>query len=162
MDVRTAVPADLDGIMRVYRAAQDFMIRAGNPTQWGHFYPTRELIAADIAAGRCRVLTEDGAVHGVFALCEGEDPNYRAIENGAWPNDAPYIAIHRVASDGTLRGVFRAAADYCAARCRHIRIDTHADNRVMQRHVEGYGFVRCGIIRLANGSPRVAYQWDGE
>ena len=25
---------------------------------------------------------------------------------------------------------------------------------------EAYGFVRCGVIRLANGSPRIAYQWD--
>ena len=49
MDVRKAVPADLDAVMRIYRAAQTFMIRSGNPTQWGRFYPPRELVAADIA-----------------------------------------------------------------------------------------------------------------
>ena len=158
--VRKAVPSDLGEIMAVYRAAQDFMIRSGNPTQWGHFYPTRALIEADIAREACFVVTENGAVHGVFALCLNGEPTYRVIENGAWPNDEPYIAIHRVAGDGALHGVFRAAADYCAARCGHIRIDTHADNRVMQRKIEAYGFRRCGVIRLENGSPRIAYQWD--
>ncbi len=160
MTVREAAPEELDAIMAIYRSAQEFMIRSGNPTQWGRFNPTREMIEADIAAGRCRVLTEDGTVHGVFAMCPGEEPNYRVIEDGAWPNDAPYVAIHRVAGDGKVRGVFRTAADYCAARYDHIRVDTHENNRVMQRKIEAYGFVRCGVIRLANGSPRIAYQWD--
>jgi hypothetical protein len=148
--------------MRVYRAAQEFMIRTGNPAQWGRFYPTEELIAEDVAFGRCRVFTENGEIHAAFALCPGEEPTYRVIENGAWPNNAPYIAIHRVASDGVLHGVFRAAADYCAALCGHIRVDTHADNLVMQRQIEKYGFRKCGVIHVANGSPRIAYQWDRE
>ena len=36
--------------------------------------------------------------------------------------------------------------------------DTHADNAVMQRLLEGAGFVRCGIIYTDDGSPRIAYQ----
>ena len=160
MDVRKAVPADLDAVMRIYRAAQTFMIRSGNPTQWGRFYPPRELVAADIAREGCFVLTENGAVHGVFALCFDGDPAYRVIEDGAWPDDEPYIAIHRVAGDGEAHGVFRAAADYCAALCDHLRIDTHADNRVMQRKIEAYGFRRCGTVFAEDGTPRIAYQWD--
>ena len=158
MDVRKAEPSD--AIMVIYRSSQDFMIRSGNPTQWGRFNPTREMIEKDIAEGRCRVLTQDGTVHGVFALCRGEEPNYRVIENGAWPNEEPYVTIHRIAGDGVAHGIFRAATDYCAARYDHIRIDTHADNRVMQRKIEACGFVKCGVIRVANGSPRIAYQWD--
>ena len=160
MEVRKAVPAELDGIMAIYRSAQDFMIRSGNPTQWGRFNPTREMIERDIAEGACHVLTEDSVIHGVFMLLLGEEPNYRVIEDGAWPNDAPYVTIHRIAGDGKVRGVFRTAADFCAARYGHIRVDTHADNRVMQRKIEAYGFVRCGTIYVANGSPRIAYQWD--
>jgi hypothetical protein len=160
MEIRKAVPADLDAIMDIYRSAQDFMIRTGNPTQWGRFYPTAALLRADIAEGTCFVLTQDGAAHGVFVLRFGEEPTYRVIENGAWPNGEPYVTIHRVASDGTVRGVFRAAADLCASLCGHIRVDTHADNRVMQRKIEAYGFVKCGTIYVADGSPRIAYQWD--
>lgn len=160
MELRTAVPADLEPVMAVYRAAQDYMIRTGNPTQWGRAYPTATLLSADIAAGACYVLTQKGAVHGVFVLRFGEEPTYRTIENGAWPNSGPYVTIHRIASDGSVHGVFRAAADYCAARCDHIRIDTHENNRVMQRLIERYGFQKCGVIRVADGSPRFAYQWD--
>ena len=38
-----------------------------------------------------------------------------------------------------------------------LRIDTHADNHVMQDLVTRNGFVYCGRILLANGSPRLAY-----
>ncbi|MBQ6165428.1 MAG: N-acetyltransferase [Clostridia bacterium] len=160
MEIRKAIPGDLDAIMRVYGIAQEFMIRSGNPTQWGHSYPTEELLSADIADGACYVTTQDGAVHAVFVLCFGGEPTYRVIENGAWPNDLPYVTIHRIASDGIVHGVFRAAADYSASLCDHIRVDTHADNRVMQRRIEAYGFVKCGTIYVADGSPRIAYQWD--
>ena len=160
MEIRKAVPSDLDAIMRVYRAAQDFMIRSGNPTQWGHFYPTRERIESDIADNAFFVITENDTVHGAFALCFGNEPTYRSIENGAWPNNEPYIAIHRVASDGVLHGVFRAAASFCAELTNHIRIDTHEKNLPMQRQIEKFGFKKCGTIRLENGSPRIAYQWD--
>ena len=156
--VRPALPEELDRLMAIYRTAQEFMIRSGNPHQWGRAKPARETVAEDIAAGRCRVVLRDGEICGVFALCEGEDPTYRVIE-GAWRNDAPYIAIHRVAGDGTAKGVFRAAADYCKARCANVRVDTHADNRPMQGAVKKAGFVYCGVIHLSDGSPRLAYQW---
>ena len=160
MEIRQAVAADLNRIMDVYRAAQDFMIRTGNPTQWGHFYPTAALLAADIAAGACYVLTAEGVIRGVFVMLLDGEPAYRVIENGAWPSDGPYVTIHRIASDGSVHGVVRAAADFCAGFGDRIRADTHADNRVMQRQLERYGFVKCGTVRLANGSPRIAYQWD--
>ena len=159
MTVREAAPEELDAIMAIYRSAQEFMIRSGNPTQWGRFNPTREMIEADITAGRCRVLTEDGTVHGVFALCPGEEPNYRVIENGAWPNDAPYVAIHRVASDGALRGVFRAFSDLAKSLSPDVRVDTHRDNRIMQEKIGEEGFVRCGTVFAEDGTPRIAYQW---
>ena len=158
LTVRKAVPEELDRLMEIYRAAREFMIRSGNPYQWGRSKPARETVAEDIAAGRCHVVLRDGAICGVFALCEGEDPTYRVIE-GAWRNNAPYIAIHRVAGDGTAKGVFRAAADYCKARCDSVRVDTHADNRPMQAAVTKAGFTYCGVIRLPDGAPRLAYQW---
>lgn len=156
--VRQATPEELDRLMEIYRSAQEFMIRSGNPHQWGRAKPARETVAEDIAAGRCRVILRDGVICGVFALCEGEDPTYRVIE-GAWRNNAPYLTIHRVAGDGTVKGVFQAAADCCKAHCDSVRVDTHADNRPMQSAVKKAGFVYCGVIHLSDGSPRLAYQW---
>jgi RimJ/RimL family protein N-acetyltransferase len=37
-------------------------------------------------------------------------------------------------------------------------VDTHQDNVVMQRILEKLGFTYCGIIFVANGTPRLAYQ----
>ena len=39
-------------------------------------------------------------------------------------------------------------------------LDTHENNRVMQRAAERYGFKKCGTIYVADGSPRIAYQWN--
>ena len=160
IEIRKADPSDLDTIMAIYRTAQDFMIHTGNPTQWGRFYPTEPLLKTDIAEGKCFVVTAQENVHAVFVLCFGEEPTYRVIENGAWPNDAPYVTIHRIASDGQIRNVFKAAVDYCASLSGHIRVDTHENNLVMRKLIERNGFIKCGIIRVANGTPRIAYQLD--
>ncbi len=159
LQIRIGTTGDFDRIMEIYRYAQDFMIRTGNPHQWGHHYPTPELIREDIREGICRILYDDTGIHGVFALLEGEDPTYRYIENGAWLNDEPYVTIHRIAGDGQVHGLVRCAADYCRSMTGNIRIDTHADNKTMQRQLEKNGFVRCGTIYVADGSPRIAYQW---
>ncbi|MCR4678631.1 MAG: N-acetyltransferase [Lachnospiraceae bacterium] len=159
LSVRKALPADFGVIMPIYRIAQDFMISTGNPNQWGHFNPREEQIREDIENGICHVICEDGVIHGVFALCPGEDPTYGYIEDGAWLNDEPYVTIHRLAGDGTVKGIFKCAFNYCRQFVSSVRADTHHDNRVMQSAMEKNGFKRCGIIYLKNGSPRIAYQW---
>ena len=66
--------------------------------------------------------------------------------------------IHRIASAGRVGGIFAAALDYCWDYVDNIRIDTHRDNRVMQELLVHHGFSRCGIIYLANGDERIAFQ----
>ena len=39
-----------------------------------------------------------------------------------------------------------------------VRIDTHADNKPMQRAIEKFGFVYCGIIKAHDGTPRIAFE----
>ena len=160
--IRNAGAADLPRITEIYRYAQEQMIRSGNPSQWGRSYPDEALILSDIQGGACRVICSEEGIHGVFALFEGADPTYCRIEGGRWPNDAPYITIHRMAGDGRVHGLFACAAEYCRGLCRNIRVDTHADNRIMQKCIEKQGFIRCGIIRLRDGSPRIAYQWTAD
>lgn len=162
LHIRDAAPPDIAQIMDIYAYAQDDMIQSGNPTQWGHFYPEAALIASDIRQNACKVIFDETGIHGVFALFAGVEPTYARIEGGNWLNNAPYLTIHRLAGDGQVHGLFRCTASYCKAIAQNIRIDTHADNKTMQHLIEADGFTRCGIIYIADGTPRIAYQWTAE
>lgn len=158
--IRCGTDRDYHRIMEIYRYAQDFMIQSGNPNQWGHFYPDSSLIKSDIQNGVCRVIFDESGIHGVFAVFEGADPTYQNIEDGQWLNDEPYVTIHRIAGDGQVHGLLRCAVEYCKLKSSNIRIDTHNDNHLMQRAIEKNGFKKCGTIHVADGSPRIAYQWS--
>ena len=161
--VRPASMMDLPRILAVYDAARIYMRNSGNPHQWGDSgYPERELLEEDIKKGRLFVIEENGTVRGVFAFMLGADPTYGYIEDGRWPNDQPYGTIHRIASDGKTRGIFAKAFAFAKTRADEIRVDTHKDNKTMQHVVEKQGFIRCGIIYLENGDPRIAYQYSKE
>ncbi len=160
MHIRKAKIEDFEQIMKIYWAAQDFMIESGNPNQWGHSYPSEDLIREDIRNGTCHLVCCGDEPHGVFALFSGKEATYNYIENGKWLNDDEYLTIHRIAGDGVCHGIFKCAADYCKGISTNIRIDTHHDNIIMQRQIEKNGFEKCGRIYVADGSPRIAYQWS--
>ena len=89
---------------------------------------------------------------GTFCFVPSPDPNYAHNEDGAWLDDKPYHVIHRIASDGSEKGIFQACINWCTSRDSNLRADTHADNKVMQHLLEQNGFIRCGIISsLTNG-----------
>lgn len=157
--IRKGTPADMDALMACYDIARRYMRASGNHSQWINGYPSRELIAADIAAGVSYVGVDDeGEIAMAFAFIVGDDPTYSVIENGQWLNSLPYGTIHRLASSGRHHGVLRTCVDFCTLQTGNIRLDTHADNAVMQRAAENLGFKRCGIIYCMDGSPRIAYQ----
>lgn len=159
MQIRKGEIKDIDTIMDVYATGRQYMRENGNPTQWADGYPHKGLILEDIEKGICHVVTENNEICGVFAFIFGADPTYEIIEKGAWKNNNPYATIHRIASNGTTKGVLKAAVEYCTAQTGELRIDTHHDNHTMQHLVTKYGFERCGIIFLENGDPRIAYQY---
>lgn len=155
--IRPATAADLPALAEIYQKARAFMAAHGNPNQWGSTNPPPDTLRRDIAQGQLFVLCDGPTPHAAFALVLGDDPTYAVID-GAWRSDAPYATIHRLASDGCCRGVFAAAVAFAAARQPHLRIDTHADNHIMQTRITRAGFDYCGIIRVADGSPRLAYE----
>ena len=157
--LRDATEADFEQIMKIYKYAQDYMIRSGNPDQWAHAYPNPGLIKSDIRKNICKVIYDESGIHGVFALLQGIEPNYKHIEDGSWLNDEPYVTIHRIAGDGKVHGLFQCAMDYCKGISPNIRIDTHADNLIMQRLIEKNGFTKCGIVYVGDGFPEIAYHW---
>jgi len=161
--IRLAEMIDLPAIEGVYAAARAFMLSHGNPHQWCDWgYPEHELLVSDIEKRQLYVIEENEAIHGVFAFILGDDPTYAVIEDGQWPNALPYGTIHRIAGDGAVRGLVRSALAFALERADQVRADTHHDNYPMQGALQKCGFVRCGIIHLQSGDPRIAYQFSKE
>ncbi len=158
INLRHATEADLDRIMEVYAIARQFMRDHDNPNQWQNNHPAREIVEADIKQQRNYVVEADGQVEGVFFFSTEKDPTYAYIEGEWLAPDAPYGVIHRIASSGKVRGILSLAVQYGLQHTEHLRIDTHADNYVMQNAILKNGFTRCGIIYLENGDPRIAYE----
>lgn len=155
--IRAARPEDLDVLMSIFAHAKAFMREQGNPHQWEDGYPSAELILHEISQGHCFVCEgPDGEVAGTFCFSVGEDPTYTHIE-GAWLDQTRYGVIHRLASNGRVKGVARQCITWCFARHNNLRADTHADNLIMQKLLEDNGFQKCGII-YTRESPRIAYQ----
>ncbi len=157
IEIRKATDADYSRIMEIYAAARAFMRENGNMTQWVNGYPYPEIVSKDICGGNLYVVCSEGKTTAVFGIFEGEDPTYTEIHGGNWASDAPYAAIHRVASDGSFRGVMRLITEFADRKYDHLRIDTHEDNIPMQKALASCGFVYRGIIHLADGAPRMAY-----
>lgn len=161
MDIRKAEMGDIEKILSIYEHARAYMKESGNPDQWRDSYPPRELVEKDIGDGCCFCICDgDGDaddICGVFSYFENGDSAYDNIFDGAWLDDKPYGAIHRVAGDGSRRGIFAAAADYCKKITPALKIDTHKDNKTMQRTLEKAGFRPCGTVYTDDGTERIAY-----
>ena len=156
--IRKASMQDLPAILDIYAYARKFMADTGNPAQWGDGYPQRDVLERDIDLGQLYIIEEDNATVGVFAFIIGADPTYAVIDDGSWLSDAPYGTIHRIAGNGKTHGLLQQTVAFCGQQIAHLRIDTHADNRIMQHLIAKCGFSRCGIIYVRGGSPRIAYE----
>ena len=159
MEIRRAVPGDLETIMDLYAQGRQYMRRSGNQNQWIHGYPSRELVTEDIRQGRSYLLTENGRAEAVFYFHADRDiePTYRVID-GAWLDDGPYGVLHRVASSGRVSGVMERCTAGGMEHCPSLRVDAHRDNLPMQRALERGGYRYCGVIVIEDGSERLAYQ----
>lgn len=91
---------------------------------------------------------------------------YEDIYDGEWigtkalgENGNTYGVVHRLAGDGSVRGIGTHCLNWAYEQCHHLRIDTHFDNKVMQKLLTGLGFVRCGMIYVTEDhDPRIAYE----
>ena len=150
---------DIPRLLEIYEEARTFMAQHGNPTQWTNGYPSEALLAHDIQQNNSYVCIENNRIVGAFAFIIGEDPTYTVIEKGNWHATKEYGTIHRSVSDGTTKNLTKCIFDYCTAQQDYIRIDTHQDNQPMQLALKRYGFTPCGIIHVADGSPRIAFDY---
>ena len=160
MIIRKANFEDLQEILKIYASARRFMSDVGNPNQWGQTNPPRERTEEDIRQKKLYVVEADSDILAVFYYDFADDPTYEIIYNGKWLNDAPYGVIHRIAVSDKARGkgVSGLCFDFAFSDCKNLKIDTHSDNVPMQRALTKHGFTKCGIIHLANGDERIAFQ----
>ncbi len=158
LSIVTAGISDLNEIMVLIEHSRKLMIANGNPHQWPQGYPSKEMIVADLAQGDCKLIKYQDTAAGSFVVKVGPDPSYQEITDGHWQDNSPYIVIHRVTSNPKFRGIFKAIIAYCMKINRHIRIDTHRDNTIMQHLLKKHGFEYCGIIHIENGEERLAFE----
>lgn len=151
MIFRPATPEDLPAILVILEAAIRRLGEAG-VDQWQHGYPNRTRIEADLEEGIGYVVAEEDRVVAYGAVIFTGESSYREIE-GAWLTEVEdYVVVHRmcvadeVVGRGYGRRFMQAVEQLSRGRVQSFRVDTHADNRVMQALLPKLGFRRCGII----------------
>lgn len=159
--IRKASMEDLVNINIIYMKARKFMEATGNPDQWGKDRPSYESVVTDIKLERMYIIEEEGEILGVFSLYDytdglTRDEDYDNIQ-GQWLNDEPYVAIHKIASNGIKGGVFSRVLEFAKTKSNNIRIDTHKHNKIMQVNIKRSGFRFAGIVFIDGVHERVAY-----
>lgn len=157
--IREARVEDLPALMPIFDAARQTMCRSGNTGQWVNGYPSEEVIMTDIKRGGGYLIEDDGRPVAYFAFLPSPEPTYAQIYEGKWLNDEPYHVIHRLAGLPDAHGIWSSVTQWALAQTHSLRVDTHRDNHIMQHCITKYGFVYCGVIRLASGTERLAYQY---
>ncbi len=159
MVIRDAVISEISEILQVFSVAKSYMKANGNPTQWTENYPSMETLQTDIQNKWMKTIISGDEIVGVFVVQTTPESSYETIYEGSWRCDLPYAAIHRIASNGKAKGVFKEALNYTKAHYDYIRIDTHKNNKTMIHLMENSGFEYSGIIYVDDGTPRVAYEY---
>ena len=154
--IRKAELNEMPSILPLYEKARVYMRENGNPTQWKEGYPSETQLKQDIEEGNYYVIVDEGRILGGFSFIIGIEPTYREID-GAWLNHNPYGTIHRLVSGGLVKGIADMCIAFCAGLIDELRIDTHEDNHPMRKAIERNGFTYCGIIKVADGSPRLGF-----
>ena len=136
MNIRKTMINELEILIEMYAKARSFMAAHGNPDQWKNGYPSRDRVIADIESGCSYVCEHDGRIIATFFYKKGDDATYREIFDGQWLNNTPYGVVHRITSDGTVKGAASFCFDWAFEQCGNLKIDTHKDNYIMQKMLE--------------------------
>lgn len=159
---RKATEKDLKTATALIEQAKVFL-RENGVDQWQTGYPNEEAIAGDLQRGEGYVMEVEGQVRGYACISFAGEPCYNELA-GKWLSDLPYGVVHRMAIDDVCKGkgavpaFFHFAEELCRERdIRSIRVDTGADNCMMQRVLEKQGFTYCGTVCFDN-SEKIAFE----
>ena len=166
MNLRRAETSDLSHIMEIIGHAQQYLAEQ-NIDQWQDGYPPKEWVITDIKERECYVV--ENTNHQIMAttvFIDRKEPNYNKI-SGDWLTDldAKYGVIHRLAIHQDYRRLGIAKFVLLAfenklkkQQFNSMRIDTHKDNKGMQRLLENLDYAYCGVIYLENNDERLAFE----
>ena len=174
MELRQALPSDLDRIMEVLDEGRASLAALGID-QWQGHYPHREQIEQDIRRGENVVIVDDdGLIVATAAISIFNAEEYHEIKNGEWLTKSqgePFCCaeVQRVAvstartNSGLATRIMAYAFDYARETgCKSVRVNTHPGNVPMQRVLEKQGYTRCGSITMDHDdgliSERYAYE----
>ena len=136
---RTADLSDLPAMMKMVEEAKEGF-RTRNIDQWQKGEPNEQGLTEGIKKGVVHVLEENGKVLGMVTVVPGPEADYAAI-GGAWLNDEPYFAFHRVCVSEAHKGKGLAGSLFSHSEIfakekgvRNIRIDTHPDTFPRRKH----------------------------
>ncbi|MCR4743513.1 MAG: GNAT family N-acetyltransferase [Treponema sp.] len=162
MTIKLAEKSDVNRIMDIYAFARDFMAKNGNPNQWGPTkWPPLEVINQDIDKKKLFLCLHEDRIVGVFFYDFGKkiEACYNKIEEGSWSSPETYGVVHRIAGDGSVKGIGSFCINWAFEKAGCLRMDTHPDNLPMQGLLTKLGFKKCGIIHVEEDDyPRFAYE----
>lgn len=186
MELRKATIADIDRIMSILDDARAFQ-RSMGFRQWKDGYPDRPTILSDIASGNARLLIDNtrettlpgtpsnilsanvldsqGEISEILGYCllaVGDD-SYDSLDHD-WFYPGPYGVIHRFAMAPEARGKGLASIfltlieqDYLSRGVTSLRVDTGAENLIMQRLLHRRHYHPHGLLPFPWG-PRLTYE----
>lgn len=161
VSIRRADLKDVDNIMLVIKDAQNLLASEGID-QWQDGFPNEETIKTDVSNEQSYVMEMGDKVVGFFVLQFAEDRGYDTVYEGEWIyKGMNYASIHRTAISNQARGkgLAHLMFETCENEARNknkssIRIDTHEDNKRMERVILREGYEYCGYILLERSNDK--------
>lgn len=164
MEFRKTVETDIKDIMKIIKQAQNYFKENGID-QWQNNYPNPETIKNDVYNNHSYVLLKDNKIVATVAISFDGEKTYDSIYEGQWMSTNDFVVIHRIAVENNYKGlglsaeIIKNVESLCRSRgVNSIKIDTHEDNLSMQKFLKKNDFKYCGIIYLADGNKRIAFE----
>lgn len=164
MEFRKSVKSDIKEIINIIKEAQNYF-KENEINQWQDGYPNEQSIMNDIEGGESYVLVKGNQIIATAYLSFKGESDYDVIYEGEWISQGDYAVVHRVAVLSKIKGngvageLFKNIERVCLENnINNIKIDTHRENKSMQRFLNKNGFEYCGVIYLKDGEERIAFE----
>lgn len=164
MILRKTRKEEVNKVMKIINEGK-VSLKSNGVNQWQNGYPNEEVILVDISNDESYVLEHNDEIIGTTALSFRGEKTYDKIYEGKWISNGEYAVVHRIAvckidgikSVGTE--ILKEVERICLLRnIKNIKIDTHEDNKVMQRLLSKNNYKYCGVIYLEDRSKRIAFE----
>lgn len=165
MKLRKSSLDDIDLLSKMAEDAKLFM-KKNNLKQWDENYPCNIdfIEQSNEGVGYC-ILSDDDEIVGYFSLKFGTEKNYLKTYKDNFKYTGPYATIHTAMMSKDFRGkgfskyIFKFSEKLALDNgTKYLRIDTHKDNIPMRKIIENSGFTYSAIIKVDDGTDRLAFE----